>query len=450
MHKNKKILIIATAFSPENEIGALRVTKLIKYLVRSNCEVTIISPELHEGSRINKGPEPVEFEAIKRCQVHQSDLFIKLFLNRRNKMIGKSSATQLIKKSKGGIVSQLKSALMGLFQFLYALVRNYDWAHEVKKSQFYRDCLKEDYDVVFSSYPSVSAHWVALHAVRNLKIPLICDFRDPMNYETNSSWFYYKMNSFLQRKIIKRAAVVTTIAEDLIPKLKDGYTYPNTKFVYLPNGYDQDDLEASEQAQMPNDKLIFCYVGSLYGGQRKLDSFFVSINKLLEKKSIPKEKIIFNYAGKEFEVLKNLATAYGLEDILVNKGFVSRQESIDLQANSDIVVVVTWNTKKDKGIMTGKLFECFLTKKQVLVVVNGNVENSEIKRVVERVNGGYVIEDASTTFNKDKDRLIEYLENSYTLKVANGHLSSTYNEKIEDFSYDNIVKKLVSIFNIER
>lgn len=444
--KTKRILIIATAFSPENEIGAIRVTKLVKYLIRQGFSITIFSPELHEGSKINNAPEPIEFKNIERHTIHLSENFQKFFLKKRNELTKNTSATNLISNKNSGFIASLKSSLMSIIQFLYSLLRGYDWYRQVLNSQQYKDSLNYEYDAIFSSYPSVAAHWVGVNASKVLKIPLITDFRDPMNYETNSNWFNLQVNSYLQRQIIRRADAVTTIANDLIPKLKDGNKYPNTQFVYLPNGYDIDDLEVSNVYESKQDYLTFCYVGSLYGGQRKLNSFFEALNEAIIKDLIPKNKIKVVYAGKEFGVLHRVAKKFNLTDILINKGFVSREESIDLQANSDLIIVVTWNTKKDQGIMTGKLYECMLTEKPVIVVVNGNVPNSEIKRVIKMVEGGFVIEDASLSYNKEKEELVQFIKEAYVMKSTRGSLPNFYNNKRDHFSYDNIVKKLGTLF----
>ena len=57
---SKKILFVVTAFSPENAIGAVRISKIVKYLVKNNFEVTVISPELHSGSKIDRSIDSVE------------------------------------------------------------------------------------------------------------------------------------------------------------------------------------------------------------------------------------------------------------------------------------------------------------------------------------------------------------------------------------------------------
>ena len=48
---------------------------------------------------------------------------------------------------------------------------------------------------------------------------------------------------------------------------------------------------------------------------------------------------------------------YGLEKLMPNYGYISREESAKIQTASDIFRVLSWNTKAKKGILTGKFYE---------------------------------------------------------------------------------------------
>lgn len=67
MRKNK-VLLIATAFSPENAMGSVRTTKLVKFLVRMGYDITVVSPELHGGTKIDHSLECKELDSINRIE----------------------------------------------------------------------------------------------------------------------------------------------------------------------------------------------------------------------------------------------------------------------------------------------------------------------------------------------------------------------------------------------
>ena len=95
----------------------------------------------------------------------------------------------------------------------------------------------------------------------------------------------------------------------------------------------------------------------MYNGKRDLSQLFRIIRILIDNEEINENNIKFYYAGKEFNILKNQASKFELEGILVNKGSVAREDSLAIQDQSDIVVVSTWNTEKDVGVIPGKIYE---------------------------------------------------------------------------------------------
>lgn len=121
--KIKKILITTTAFAPENEIGVVRVTKIVKYLVRLGYDITVISPELHEISRIDKSLLTDEIKSINKHTVSQSNWFNKLFLRKRNAMLKKQSASNYMNpKNDDGFIKVVKAYI---FSHLQAALLNY-------------------------------------------------------------------------------------------------------------------------------------------------------------------------------------------------------------------------------------------------------------------------------------------------------------------------------------
>jgi len=202
---NKRLLIITTSFAPENEIGSVRMTKLTKYLVRLGYDITVVSPELHEISRIDNSLLSKEIRSIKKYNISQSSWFIKIFLKKRNTMLKKQSASNYIKPKQGGNnIQVLKAFIYSHLQFLYTIIRNLDWKRKVVG--FIKDnFIESQFDIVLSSYPSLASHWSA-NWVRKNNIAKIwlADFRDPINYEINSSWLKLKINTYFQNKILNQ------------------------------------------------------------------------------------------------------------------------------------------------------------------------------------------------------------------------------------------------------
>lgn len=443
----KNILIVTTAFSPDNAIGAIRISKLTKFLVRKGLRVTVISPEIKAGIKKDNFLECDELNQIRRIIVPYSEQFKTLFLKRRNNIVGtKQTSSLFISSPNPSFLQILKSNFFILSQFLYSIIQNIDWYKSVMK-QFKTNIRVEDYDIVFTSYPSLGAHFVGRKLKRKYKLPWVSDYRDPINYNTNSVAIKRWVNKFLQNRFIDTADRITHISNDLIYELNRGDIFPKEKFFHLSNGFDVDDQEMFKEHTLKDGIIRFSYAGSLYGGKRNISILFKVLSEIINENKGKKDDFRFCYAGREFSIIKSYAEEFGLGDILIDNGYVTRKESMKIQSEADLIVIGTWNTDEDQGILTGKLFEAILLKKQIVAVVNGNKPNSEIRRLIESIRGGIVYEESSPSVEDDLNKMKTFIINALFAKKTRGEIDLAYNSSYEKFDYSNIVDDLITIIN---
>lgn len=436
----KSILVVSTAFAPENAIGAVRVSKLVKYLVRLGHPVTVISPELARDVPRDASLECPEFESVRRFVVPQGRLFDKLFAGRRKKLLKGGSGVDLVRpKGDSGLFSRTRTALFRQGRFVYSLLRNLDWSRQVLRFVDAHPALR-GFDVVLSSYPSLGGMWAA-SALRRQGVAgrWVADFRDPVNYRTGSGSIIYWWNTRIQRRLLDHADAVIAVSEGVASKLeRDGAR--NLTVIY--NGFDPEDASVPADARA-GEVLQLCYTGSLYGGARDISAVFAALRKLADGNEIDLSMVRFAYAGTDFPALVAQASAHGLEGILMDRGRLSRSAALALLDTSDVAVVATWNTPEEQGIMTGKLFECFMVRTPVLGVVNGSLAGSEFARVVSSVKGGYVYEEGGRR-DGDLGELARFLLLLYARR-HDGILGHEYDDDVLDYSYPRLAAAVSSI-----
>ncbi len=81
----------------------------------------------------------------------------------------------------------------------------------------------------------------------------------------------------------------------------------------------------------------------MYSGQRDFTPLFQVLRELIDQDAVREDAIRFHYAGHDAPFLLAQAEKYNLQQIVVDHGFISRSESIRLQADSDILLVSNWN-----------------------------------------------------------------------------------------------------------
>ena len=145
----------------------------------------------------------------------------------------------------------------------------------------------------------------------------------------------------------------------------------------ITNGYDPEDIKSIDETNSPYFNIN--YTGQLYLGRSNLSPVFEVLKKLTNSNAVSKEKIRFEYAGNGYQLVYSMASKYGMEDILINHGVVNREKSLKIQKNSKILVLASWNTKKEKGILTGKFFEYMMMDKPIIAAISGDDKNSILK-----------------------------------------------------------------------
>ena len=432
-----KILFVCTAFAPENEIGCIRTTKLAKFLVRAGHDVTVISPTIIEGMNVSNDLLCEELEKLDHIHVSYSEFFQNVFYRKRNTLT-QSGAKNKMRQERSGI----KRIVYKFVEVAYTEYRNRNWMVQVRKYLQKHDL--DGFDVVLSSYPSLSAHWLGYY-VKNTGAARkwIADFRDPLVLESSTGieriWLQRR-----QRKIVKEADITTHVSragtDQFVCDSED-----RGKVRWLPNGYDEDDFrnlpENIEENYRDSKTLTFSYAGGLYSGERNCAPLFKAIRELINEKRVPADSIVFDYAGKDGAILKSQAEPFGMLEIIKDHGLMPRDKAIQMQSASDCVVVATFCYTDNGGAMTGKIYEPIMMRKPILMIVTGPGKNSEPGTFVKELNAGPVYEES--THHGDvtvlKDAILEMLH----MKMANGHVESDMIEsKRNEYSYTNITRKL--------
>jgi len=406
-----KILIISRYFNPSQKIGAIRPTKIAKYLFNLGHDISIIIyDDTKKGFYLIENIDSTDFE----------------------------NTFSLIKKEKPNSKNNIKRKHSFIYDKIYPY---YSLIHDLRDYYAFKKNLKilKSYDAVFSTFSTHSSHLIARkYKVKFKNTVWISDFRDLPNQE-GTPYFIKLYNKFFLRKICNLANLITVVSDGMAND-KQISKYQN-KILKLSNGYDKSDLHIKCKTNFEfelNNKINFTYTGQLYNGKRDFSPLFKILSEIIDENPTFNNKFRVNYAGSDFMYILMNARKYNLESILVNWGSISREHSLKLQEISDFLLISTWNTKREKGIVTGKLYEYMLSNKPVLGFVSGEVKNSEIKKIISKTRIGYTFEEA--------DFLLSHTEMKKfildTIKKPNNHLKNLNTLEIKSYDYEYIAKRL--------
>lgn len=434
MNSKQNILIISYYFAPRNVIGAVRSTKIAKYLQRDGYNVDVITLKCDDENI--DGILENDINGINVYYLEHSKTYMYLKTHILDKYLKRKNILQKEEKESSKSKDKFKTMIKTLINFALSIYQSIDFNMKAKK--VIKELLKEKkYTSIYCTYgplPNLFVIRWMMHKYSNEKY--VIDFRDPVtiNGSKNNKWmtrYFNKLVSYIVNKSDCSIGVTNGISNYLTDISKK-------EAITIYNGFDKEDIKEIIIDKSKNKKIEFSYTGSLYRGKRDLSILFKCIDRIINEGIVNIEDVSFNYAGEEINELLFQTQKYKLEEIVSYKGNLTRRESLTMQMNSDICIVCTWNNKDELGVIPGKLYETMMIKNPVIGIVCGDTTNSEIKSIIEKNNLGFCYEEAEDgSYNKLYKYILEYIKQN-----------EKYSKNIQEFDYKNITKKYEEIFKL--
>ena len=421
------ILIITPFYKHDRNIASVRWTNIGIRLAKKHNVIIVTQP--HDDMDMNTTIEKDE-DNILVARINQKTWYEKTAIKHFGGATGDdwqtSAGTGEPMQAQDDFKRKLKNRV------LYASMRRKAkrYADEIVKKVIPKDM---KIDVVISSACPFIEMLFGYELKKRLNCKWISDFRDLPFIEDNCD------DTHIQKKIMQDALfdadAIITIANKGKEKLADGIVDNPNKIHVIRNGFSLADTR--ETTTIQDDKLHIVHTGSLYGGKRKADLLFKAVLAVRERE--PDFKYVLECAGGNNETIIESAKLYQEENNVINNGFVSREQALDMQSKADLLLAVVINRP---GSLVAKLYEYMLNKKPVICITCGNdIENSEETDFVRQLCLGIAVEESDGDCALKE--LTDYLFKQWRLKVY-GRLMfyQPNNEMINKFNHDNIAAEI--------
>ncbi len=414
----KRILIISELFYPTNCIGALRPTKICKFLIDKGYNIDVIT-EYPSAGIYNS----------KNCKVYSL----------------KPASPNIQTDNQAVRHVNLSGEFWDQLRYFERSIKSYCAEKKYSKKAialFEKGILNaDDYDACFTTFGPISSVLIGLRLKRKYHIKnWICDFRDPIVVK-RSSIFIRPFHRYLQNTACRYADKIVAVSNGYVHRIC-GNKYLDKSYM-IPNGYDISDADTNYQKRK-NSKLTLTYVGALYEGKRDITPVFKVISDLCLSGEFDKSNIEFVYAGSDYAALVTQAKKYDMEQILKNCGKLSRNNCLQLQYDSDILILSTWNERGEEGVFPGKFLEYMLIGRPIISLTCGKIPNGEVTAVMREGNFGAAYESAND--KEDFEALKRYIKRSYDEWLNTGNITFKPIQAVLDrYNYDNIMERLEEI-----
>ncbi|MFA5386121.1 MAG: hypothetical protein WC297_00345 [Candidatus Paceibacterota bacterium] len=426
----KKVLVIGY-FRPYFPFGSARVPMLAKSLSKFGWHPIILTPFLKQPPADNR------FQILQTPYPGDVFMFWRKFIGHFLTVKEKESFTQTI-KSKFNVKTKESffDKLVTWYQEIFAYPSTEKKWFKAALATAENFLLTQKVDAIISVWP-IESHLIAEKLKEKYMIPWIADFPDL--WSGNSDYRFGKIRKWfdtrLEKKVIYSADKIITVSPPLTKQLTNLHHKPVSIILH---GFDPEIIN-NPPATLTKSFTIN-YFGTLYAGKRDPKNLFIAIKELIKRGLIDPEKIEINFYGPTQSWLQSEITSNNLVSIAHQRGPVSREESIKLQKESQVLFFIGWGDKtyKDEGNFTGKIFEYFAARRPILMI--GGPENELIKKLVEKTGAGI----SAIEVEAIKTVILKFY---YDYKQTGSVCYDGDIKLVDEFSYEVSAKKIVGLLD---
>ena len=409
----KNVLIISYYWPPSGGPGVQRVLKFCKYLHKFGWRPIVLT--------VAKGDYPVLDSSLgldlKEIKVFQAKAFS---LHRIFNLFNKKKHTPTFQLSS----SENESIFVKISRWIRINIIIPDgrigwYPNAVKVGN---GIIKHNkIDAILSSAPPYTAHLIAKRLSLSHNIPLVVDFRDPWtdrfyNFENKRLWLTEKVDKYLENNVINSANKRITVSE----AISKYYTKP---FHVIPNGFDEEDFKVNNNNKNKKNKVLISYLGTMTKSQNP-KCFFKEISNLNQKQNIYQIDLV----GSIHPDIKNYIYKHKFDRFIKLLPYIKHSEAIQKMVDSSFLLLIIPNTKKNKGIITGKIFEYIRSMTKIIMI---GPHNSDAAKIIEETSSGKCFS------YEDRDSIASYL--------IDGKMSTTKN--FERYNRERLTEDLTKILN---
>ncbi|MBU3681857.1 MAG: glycosyltransferase family 4 protein, partial [Flavobacterium sp.] len=288
-------------------------------------------------------------------------------------------------------------------------------------------------DTIVTSGPPHSLHLIGLKLKQELGVKWFADFRDP--WTTIGYHKALKLLPWAQRKHKRLEQQVLQMADAIIVTSATTKTefeaLTSRPIEVITNGYDI----VTEPSLQLDAKFSLAHIGSLLSARNPI-VLWESLAELLQELPDLAQHLQLNLIGTTSQEVKDTLAHYGLAKYIHDFGYVSHQEAVRFQKESQLLLLIEIDSPDTKLILPGKLFEYLVSRRPILAM---GPAGSDFASIISETQTG-----AFFTYNQ-KAEVKAYIHGCYSNYLA-GNLNVSP-QGIEKYARKNLTKQLVQLLS---
>jgi glycosyltransferase involved in cell wall biosynthesis len=397
-----RILIVSWYYPPANDVAALRVGTLSKYLHETGHEVWVLTGQRPQDDE--SLPVPLPADRVLRAPWFDVDDLLFPWKWRLIRTRAKSNTPPSPPGPPRPGRTERSKFLRRLVRLYLDFVRIPDhqagWQPFASK-EGRRLLSSQPFDLIYASGPPFSAFFVARRLSARFGVPWVAEYRDGWArdvYSPRPKW-RGALDAFLESRVTRTATAIIAISEPWAAFYRAKFNLP-VATVY--NGIDPETVLPETAAPPKSSILSIVHVGSLYSGLRNPKVLFEAIKR---SQLTPADLKVEFYSAAPDEVLP-VAERCGVKEFIALHPRVPHHQSLRIQRDSDVLLLL--QSGKDARNLPAKIFEYLAARRPILGL---GLDDGIPARLVRERNAGFYVSDADAIAGQLKRWVAEKKEN---------------------------------------
>lgn len=290
------------------------------------------------------------------------------------------------------------------------------------------------YDVILTTSPPESCHFVGAYVQRSCGVPWVADFRDAWaNHHLRPKGLIGACHKRWEKNVVQAAAAVVANTDDMASYF--AAVTGRTDIVIIPNGYDDADKGPPLPKARPGD-FVLVHNGSFRGGRRALP-LLEGFARARERSPAFRAEARLYLIGINRSDDAAAARGLGLEGNAFFVPYLPHRETVRACLGAD-ALLLCMAACEASTIVPGKLYEYFGAGVPIIAAV----PEGPARRLIERVTRGALIVDA-----EDGAAFADALVQAHRQKSAGGIDFRILPEEAEKYERRRQVETLAALLD---
>ena len=374
---NSKTLIITYYWPPAGGPGVQRWLKFVKYLPEFGIEPIVYCPEnpnypIIDKSLVSEIPENI---TILKQSIKEPYGLASWFSKGKSKKISsgvipKAKKQSLIEKAMLYVRGNyfIPDARKNWIQPSVAFLSNYIKEHQI--------------ETIITTGPPHSLHVIGLQLKEELDINWIADFRDP--WTTIGYHKDLKLTESSKAKHINLEQNVLNTADEIVVTSNHTKNEFQTKtkqpISVITNGYDTHSVRVEGKDEL----FTLSHIGSLLS-ERNPEVLWETLSELIEENENFSKAFKLQLIGVVSDDVIESIHKNGLKNHVNVVGYVSHDEALKFQMQSQLLLLIEINSEETKAIIPGKVFEYLISETPILAI---GPKDADVEQIIKSTNTG--------------------------------------------------------------